>query len=53
MDIQLCSKCVNLLELTEGLFTCDYDYFEDITENKMLISTPEMFDCQEYEEIKS
>ena len=48
----LCSSCVNWLELQKDLITCDYDKFENVSKEKAELYVAQLFDCNEYEEIK-
>lgn len=46
--VNKCEKCVNLLELEEGKFTCDYDYFEDVSNEELKEFTAQYFKCNEF-----
>lgn len=50
MNKKVCQKCVNFLELKEGIITCDYDYFIDVKYEQAILYVPEMFCCIEFEE---
>ena len=48
----MCSQCVNWLELSKDLATCDYDNFVDIPVDKAELFLDVLFDCQEFEKLK-
>lgn len=50
--IDLCSNCVNWLEHSKNLISCDYEHFEKIPLEQAIIFVPEIFDCEEFEQIE-
>ena len=46
----LCINCLNCKKKDEKI-RCSRDYFSDIPYKKVILLTPDSFDCWEYEEV--
>ena len=44
-----CINCVNFLELTKHLNTCDYDNFENVDSKEAQTYTAQQFGCNKFE----
>jgi len=49
---KVCQKCVNFLSPFGDFVDCDYEHFENIKMDIAILNVPEMFDCENYEEIE-
>ena len=52
MSPERCEKCVNWLEHKAGVIECDFDHFLAAPYEKAALFVPQLFDCEDYEEIK-
>ena len=48
----LCQNCINWLEHSPNIIDCDFDKFASAPIDKALTFIPELFDCEEFEDIK-
>jgi len=46
-----CENCVNLIQIKNNLYNCDYDYFKNAKKQDIKLFIPAIFDCIEYEDI--
>lgn len=51
LKTELCSRCVNWLELKEGIIDCDFEHFVDIPVEKAELFISQLFDCEDFEDI--
>lgn len=49
-----CKHCVNFIQFRkeEGIYDCDYNYFNNTPYEDAVLYTPELFDCIRFEDIK-
>lgn len=51
--MKLCKDCVNLIEESEQVLSCDYNCFENKSEDEVMFYVAEIFDCIHFEHIDS
>jgi hypothetical protein len=46
---KLCKDCINFIRETDKIYSCDYEYWENIKVKDAIIFVPELFDCDKWE----
>ena len=50
---KMCKDCVNFICCRDdNKFECDYEFFEPVIYEDAVLYTPELFDCDRYENIE-
>lgn len=48
-----CKNCVNFISCRDdNKIECDFDYFEPTMYEDAILFTPELFDCEKFEDIR-
>ena len=47
---ELCKDCNNFI-VEDGKASCDWGFFENVNIYKAIIYVPELFDCEEWENV--